>query len=142
MWKVDPGGEFLFSDATNPDQALLFEKEPSLPALRALIVGRFAGTTVEVADIEDFVIDDTPCHKAHYKAVLREMEMGSPPALIPVVPGPTEGREPSPIRRFASDFLDCSAQVSAASHLVDVHRGDYAESLTRARNTVAVPSSV
>ena len=28
MWKVDPAGGFTFSDATNFDQAVLFQPEP------------------------------------------------------------------------------------------------------------------
>jgi len=86
MWKVDPGGEFRFSDATNPDQALLFEKEPNLPALRALLVKKFTGLEVAVNEIEEFVVDATPFHTGHYKRVLRDMELATPPGLTPVNP--------------------------------------------------------
>jgi hypothetical protein len=30
MWKVDESGEFRFSDATNPNQRVLFEKKPEV----------------------------------------------------------------------------------------------------------------
>src|SRR5260370_609728 len=56
MWKADESGEFRFSDATDPDQFILFEKAPSLPALRARIVNEFSGKDVTVGNIEKFAI--------------------------------------------------------------------------------------
>ena len=48
MWKVDESGEFIFSDATDPNQAVLFEPEPRYDLLKRQILDRFEGheTTV------------------------------------------------------------------------------------------------
>src|SRR4029077_14828127 len=56
MWKMDESGEFQFSDATDPNQFVLFEKAPSLPTLEARIVSEFSGKDVTVSDIENFVL--------------------------------------------------------------------------------------
>ena len=74
MWKVDPGGGFMFSDATNFDQAVLFQPEPDRHALRRLIGERFANRQATVQQIENFVVDDTPFLATHYRKVLGEME--------------------------------------------------------------------
>jgi hypothetical protein len=44
MWKVDPGGGYTFSDATDPDQETLFATEPDWDQLFALLAAQFAGT--------------------------------------------------------------------------------------------------
>jgi three-Cys-motif partner protein len=74
MWKVDPAGGFTFSDATNLDQAVLFQAEPDRRALRRLISGRFAGRRATVNQVDAFVIEDTPFHGGHYRKVLAAME--------------------------------------------------------------------
>jgi hypothetical protein len=74
MWKVDPGGGFIFSDATNFDQPVLFQPEPDRHALRRMIVERFANRRATIQQIENFVVDDTPFLDSHYKKVLATME--------------------------------------------------------------------
>lgn len=74
MWKVDPGGGFTFSDATDFDQAVLFEPQPDRRALRRFLVERFGGRRASVQQIENFVVEHTPFHKGHYRKVLTEME--------------------------------------------------------------------
>ncbi len=75
MWKVDPSGAYDFSDTSNPDQAVLFKAEPDAELLLAAIAQQFAGQTVTVQQVEDFVIAKTAFHKSHYKrAVLKPME--------------------------------------------------------------------
>jgi len=75
MWKVDQSGEFQFSDATNPAQGLLFSREPDFDALRRAIVARFAGKDATVAEVEDFVLAETPYRETHYKKqVLAHLE--------------------------------------------------------------------
>ena len=74
MWKVDPGGGFIFSDATNFDQAVLFQPEPDRHALRRLIAERFASRRATVLQVENFVVEDTPFHVGHYLKVLAAME--------------------------------------------------------------------
>jgi hypothetical protein len=75
MWKVDPGGGFMFSDATNFDQAVLFEPEPDRRALRHLVGERFANRRATVQQVENFVVEDTPFHASHYRKVLAAMEV-------------------------------------------------------------------
>jgi three-Cys-motif partner protein len=75
MWKLDESGEFRFSDATVPAQTLLFTPQPNFDTLRRAILDRFQGTAVTVADIEDFVLAETPFRPTHYKKqVLAELE--------------------------------------------------------------------
>jgi three-Cys-motif partner protein len=75
MWKVDESGEFRFSDATVPEQTLLFTPQPNFEALRRAIVTRFSGAEATIAEIEDFVLADTPFRETHYKKrVLAELE--------------------------------------------------------------------
>ena len=74
MWKVDPGEGLMFSDATNFDQAVLFQPEPDRQALRRLIAVRFGNRRATVQQVEKFVVEDTPFHAGHYLKVLAAME--------------------------------------------------------------------
>jgi hypothetical protein len=74
MWKADESGEFRFSDATDPNQLVLFESVPSFPTLRARIVAKFAGRQVPVREIEKFVVVETAFRESHYKGVLKALE--------------------------------------------------------------------
>ncbi len=90
MWRIDETGEFMFSDATDPNQIVLFA-EPRLDLLREEIAKRFGGAEATVDDIERFVIGDTAFRKAHYKRnVLKPMEHAG--EIEPVNPQP--GRRP------------------------------------------------
>lgn len=86
MWKVDPGGGFTFSDATNFEQTVLFQPEPDRRQLRGAIEGRFTGTRARVHDVEIFVLERTPFHAGHYKKVLAEIEAAG--GLTPINPPP------------------------------------------------------
>ncbi len=97
MWSVDQSGEFTFSDATNPGQALLFEGKPNLAALRSEIVRKFAGTEVTVGGVERFVVEATAFRETHYKGVLKQLEAAVPPGLV------VEGASP---RRKKGTFAD------------------------------------
>jgi three-Cys-motif partner protein len=105
MWKVDESGEFRFSDATVPEQTLLFTPQPNFEALRRAIVTRFSGTEATIDQIEEFVLADTPFRETHYKRqVLAELEREG--KVTPV--NPKAGRkarsygDPSMRLRFAS----------------------------------------
>jgi three-Cys-motif partner protein len=74
MWKADESGEFRFSDATDPNQLVLFEKAPYLPTLQARILAEFAGKTVSVGDVEKFVVVETAFRESHYKGILKALE--------------------------------------------------------------------
>lgn len=71
MWKVDPDGEFRFSDATNPSQLVLFEADPTSLLLEQLRT-EFAGKgTVTGGQVRTFVENKTAYLKTHMTAALR-----------------------------------------------------------------------
>lgn len=67
MWKIDEAGEFNFSDATDQNQLVLFEKSPDFSVLQNQILARFGGLPVTVGEIEEFVVVETPFRETHYK---------------------------------------------------------------------------
>jgi hypothetical protein len=73
MWNVDSSGEFLFSDATDQDQLVIFS-QPHYDFLRQLIVNEFGGRETTRDQIEYFVVAHTAFRESHYKQVLRELE--------------------------------------------------------------------
>ena len=93
MWKVDETGEFFFSDATDPDQLVLFEKKPRYEILRKQLQKRFSGRVVSVGEIEEFVLAETAFRKSDYKVqVLKPLELAAPPMIEPVDPPPNRRR--------------------------------------------------
>lgn len=71
MWKVDPHGEFRFSDATNPSQLVLFEADPTSLLLEQLRK-EFAGKGVVTGgQVRKFVENKTAYLKTHMTAALR-----------------------------------------------------------------------
>jgi len=74
MWKVDESGEFRFSDATDPNQLVLFEKAPSLPTLQKHILAACSGRDIRVGDIETSVLIQTAFRESHYKGILKTLE--------------------------------------------------------------------
>lgn len=71
MWKVDPDGEFRFSDATNPNQLVLFEADPTALLLEELR-REFAGKGIVTGgQIRKFVENKTAYLKSHMTAALR-----------------------------------------------------------------------
>lgn len=74
MWKVDPLGGFTFSDATDPNQMLLFNA-PSTDPLAAALVEQFKGTgQIPVKQIETYVNDHTAYLRPHMGEVLDQLE--------------------------------------------------------------------
>ena len=87
MWKVDRSGGFRFSDATDPNQLVLFGNEPDYEVLRGRILDRFQGRETTIADIEEFVVAETPFRETHYKRqILRPLELSQPPGLVAIDP--------------------------------------------------------
>lgn len=87
MWRVDESGEFNFSDATDPNQMVMFAKEPQFEILRRQITDRFGGKQVSVGEIEEFVLANTAFRETHYKRhVLRPMELSDPPEIAVISP--------------------------------------------------------
>src|SRR5947209_19674473 len=74
MWKIDESGEFRFSDTTDPNQLVLFEKEPNLPGLQKQIMSGCGGRDIRVGDIETFVLTETAFRERHYKGILKALE--------------------------------------------------------------------
>ena len=90
MWKVGEAGEFRFSDATNPNQAVLFEYSPDFDALRRQIRKRFDGQETTVGEIEEFVLTETAFRETHYKVqVLKPLESAG---VVEAIDPPSERR--------------------------------------------------
>ena len=110
MWKIDESGEFTFSDATDPNQAVLFESRPRYDLLQRQILTRFVGHEVTVGKIETFVLAETAFRTADYKVrVLKPLELANPPLVEAVEPpaGRRRGtyRDKSLRLRFARGLL-------------------------------------
>lgn len=74
MWKVDPHGEFRFSDATNPDQLVLIGADPTSD-LANQIRDEFRGRReITGLDVRTFVENRTAYLKKHMTSVLRQEE--------------------------------------------------------------------
>ena len=101
MWKVDESGEFTFSDATDPNQAVLFANEPRFDLLRNQLLARFGGREVSVEDVQQFVLEETAFRETHYKRVLKELERAEP-AMIEVVDPPPQRKRGTYPERFKS----------------------------------------
>jgi GMT-like wHTH domain len=87
MWRVDESGKYTFSDATDPNQSMLFAAEPNRDMLKRLIL---EGIEAMLSDIERFVVRDTPFRETHYKKVLQSLEAEG--KIEPVDPRPTRRR--------------------------------------------------
>ncbi len=103
MWRVDQSGEFRFSDATDPNQLVLFGREPQFDVLRQQVVHQFSGQETTVREIEEFVLVETAFRETHYKTqVLRPLETADPPLLIPIDP---------PANRRPWTYVDSSMRI-------------------------------
>jgi len=74
MWRVDPKGEFRFSDATNPNQMVLFETDTTSTLIKQM---RSAFDKVEVVtclQLRQFVESETAFLDKHMKAALKQEE--------------------------------------------------------------------
>ena len=73
FWKVDPASGFCFSDATNPDQLVLFEVDET-PGLAAELADEFAKRRAAVAEVRAYVEDETPFVARHMREALKLLE--------------------------------------------------------------------
>lgn len=71
MWKVDSSGGFRFSDKDNPTQLHLFG-DYNDPSLAEDLANRLRGKTLSIAEVEEFVLTETPAYK--YKTALISLE--------------------------------------------------------------------
>ncbi len=78
MWKVDPLGQFSFSDSTDPNQTLLFKLNPSMAPLAANISVKFRGAgQIPVKTVEAYVQDHTAYLRKHMGEALKQLESES-----------------------------------------------------------------
>ena len=99
MWKADPVGGQVFSDLTDPRQMVLLDPVPDLAPLRRSLRERFhARGWVDIADVERFVLEETPHSEAIHlrRRTLAEMERQRPPL--------TEVRRPPAKRNRPGDY--------------------------------------
>jgi three-Cys-motif partner protein len=81
MWRVDEGGEFTFSDATDADQLVLIGREPRFDVLAKQLQDNFRGRAIARSEIEKFVLAETAFRETHYRRVLKEFELSEPPSI-------------------------------------------------------------
>ncbi len=75
MWKVDPLGEFSFSDSTDPNQTLLFALEPLMDPLVAAMTTKFRSSgQFPVKRVETYVQDETAYLRKHMGEALQQLE--------------------------------------------------------------------
>jgi three-Cys-motif partner protein len=96
MWKADESGEFRFSDATDTNQLVLFEKAPKLPALQARVIAEFSGREASIDDIKKFVLVETAFRETHYKGILKALERTGQMKIVNAAPGRKIGTFPDP----------------------------------------------
>ncbi len=99
FWRVDPTSGFRFSDATNRNQLILFEADPS-EALAPELKARFKGTERLAQEIIGFVENDTAYLTKHAKKALTLLEGAQE---IEVFPFKTDGTRRT--RGFASGTI-------------------------------------
>ncbi|WP_186301150.1 three-Cys-motif partner protein TcmP [Rhodococcus sp. WB9] len=74
MWKVDPGGNYRLADRTH-GEAVLFEPEPNLARLEAIIIANFTGHSgVTKDDVQWFTVLETAFRETHATPLLKKME--------------------------------------------------------------------
>jgi len=84
MWKVDPMGEFSFSDATDASQLLLFTSPTTTPLCDAL-VHKFQGRgQLPIKTVLEYVNDETAYIKRHMGEVLQELETQQRVTIAPL----------------------------------------------------------
>ncbi len=73
FWKVDAERGFQFSDATNPDQLVMFEMDPS-PTLAEILLQAYVSQTISVEQIQCFVEEQTPFLATHMRSAMKLLE--------------------------------------------------------------------
>lgn len=74
MWKIDPSGEYAFSDKL-AGQQVLFAESPDTSPLKRALMQTFGGQSVRIEHLCEWVVAKTPYHSGHVKrATLAGME--------------------------------------------------------------------
>jgi hypothetical protein len=74
FWKVDDSSGFRFSDATDPNQLLLFDIN-ELPTLINKLNQNFSGKNIPVKEIREFVENKTLFLPSHMRSALKDLEL-------------------------------------------------------------------
>jgi len=75
MWKVDPLGDFSFSDSTNPNQQLLFNRDPPTAPLAIDMSVKFRTVgQIPIKRVETYVQDCTAYLRKHMGEALLQLE--------------------------------------------------------------------
>ena len=77
MWKVDKEGDFKFSDATNPNQIVFFEKDNFGEEVFSIIKEKFGTTTNDVEAYRAFIENETAFLSKHLNQALKYAEDNS-----------------------------------------------------------------
>lgn len=89
MWTVDPLGDFSFSDATNPNQEILFLNAP-LDNLRSDLIQKFrAAGEIPIKRVETFIFNETGFLRKHMREVFENLESEG---QVKVAPLKTNGK--------------------------------------------------
>lgn len=83
FWKVDTSSGFRFSDATNPDQPVLFEIDET-PKLAQELKSTFAAKRRSVAEIQKYVENETAFVASHMRSALKQLEEAQQIQVEPV----------------------------------------------------------
>ncbi|MBW7881188.1 MAG: three-Cys-motif partner protein TcmP [Caldilineaceae bacterium] len=83
FWRVDQESGYRFSDATNPDQLLLFENDPA-PELARLLQMQFGGEAIYSSEIKKWVNDETPFIGKHTTGALKYLESRGDISVEPI----------------------------------------------------------
>lgn len=73
FWKVDSERGFQFSDATNPNQLVMFEVDPS-PTLAETLLQTYVFQTTSVGQVQRFIEEQTPFLAKHMHSALKLLE--------------------------------------------------------------------
>lgn len=74
MWKVDPGGNYKFSDRTD-GEAVLFQPTPNFSQLEAIIIAEYAGRKgLTQEELREFALLRTSFRETHILPVLKSLE--------------------------------------------------------------------
>lgn len=98
MWRVNKEGDFKFSDATDPDQIVLFERDDFGEEVFNLIKKKFGTGINDVEIVRKFVENKTAFLKKHVTQALTYAENNS---LIEVEPIKSNGN-----KRIKGSFPD------------------------------------
>lgn len=82
MWNVDQSGDYFFSDATNPDQEMLFTNEPEWGLLFDGLAKQFAGTEQPWETVEETI------RRSPFRIMKRELQAESrnAPSRFQIIP--------------------------------------------------------